>query len=161
MNVYCFYQKQKHIAALDSCVALTGICPGLAVISTKFYWLSLGFKINPSHKSHDESNKYPTMCQFVTEMWTCAHISVTKYGTGALWDLLHSFFYCSLVTPYGILVNIGNGLSPLGAKPLREPMLTYCLLPIGSNTSAFKNILCDILKFSFKEMHLKMWSAKL
>ena len=45
----------------------------------------------PFHKSHNASDKYPTMHHFVTEMCTCVHISVTKwcivgYGTGALWD---------------------------------------------------------------------------
>ena len=48
--------------------------------------------IEPSHKSHNASDKYPTMHPFVTEMCTSVHISVKKwcfvgYGTGALWDL--------------------------------------------------------------------------
>ena len=48
--------------------------------------------LDPSHKSHNASEKYPTMHLFVTEMCTRVHISVTKwcivgYGTGALWDL--------------------------------------------------------------------------
>ena len=46
----------------------------------------------PYHKSHNALDKYPTMHNFVTEMCTHVHISVTKwcivwYGTGALWDL--------------------------------------------------------------------------
>ena len=32
-----------------------------------------------SHKSHNSSNKYPTIHHFVTEMCTHAHISATKY----------------------------------------------------------------------------------
>ena len=48
--------------------------------------------IDPSQKSHNTSDKYPTMYHFVTEICTHVHISVTKwcivrYGTGALWDL--------------------------------------------------------------------------
>ena len=49
--------------------------------------------IDPSHKSHNASDKYdPTMQHFVTEMCTHVHISATKccivgYETGALWDL--------------------------------------------------------------------------
>ena len=50
--------------------------------------------INPSHKSHNASDKYPTVTihHFVTEMCTHVHISVTNwcivgYGTGALLDL--------------------------------------------------------------------------
>ena len=45
--------------------------------------------IDSSHKSHNASDKYPTMHHFITEM--CTHL-VTKwcivgFGTGALWDL--------------------------------------------------------------------------
>ena len=48
--------------------------------------------IDPSHKSHNASHKYPIMHHFVTEMCTHVHISVTKccivgYGTDAFWDL--------------------------------------------------------------------------
>ena len=56
-------------------------------------WCEAGHHLSdPSHKSHDAPDKYPTMHHFVTEMCTGVHISVTKwcimgYGTGALWDL--------------------------------------------------------------------------
>ena len=48
--------------------------------------------MEPSHKSHNASDEYPTMHHFVTEMCTRVHISVTKwcivgYWTNALWDL--------------------------------------------------------------------------
>ena len=41
-------------------------------------------EMDPSHKSHNASDKYPEMCTYV-------HVSVKKwcivgYGTGALWD---------------------------------------------------------------------------
>ena len=44
-------------------------------------------KIDPPHNSHN-----PTMHQFVTEMCTSVHISVTEwcivgYSIGVLWDL--------------------------------------------------------------------------
>ena len=46
----------------------------------------------------------------------------------------------------------------LGAKPLPEPMLAYCLLSsLGTN---FNEILIEIQPFSFKKMRLKMSSAK-
>ena len=48
--------------------------------------------IDPSNKSHDVTDKYFTMYQIVTEMFTRVHISDTKlsivgYGTSALWSL--------------------------------------------------------------------------
>ena len=54
-------------------------------------WQTLA-RIDPSHKSHNVSPKYPTIHRFVTEMCTQVHISVSNwcivgYGTGALWDL--------------------------------------------------------------------------
>ena len=50
------------------------------------------YQFDPSHKSHNASDKYPTMQHFVTEMCTHVHISVTKCciggcGTDAFWDL--------------------------------------------------------------------------
>ena len=47
---------------------------------------------HPSHKSHNASEKYPTLYHFVTEMCTHVHISVTKWcsvglGNATLWDL--------------------------------------------------------------------------
>ena len=50
------------------------------------------YLIDPSHKSHSASDKYPTMHHFVKQMCTHLHISVTKwcivgYGTDALWDI--------------------------------------------------------------------------
>ena len=64
--------------------------------------------LDPSHKSHNALDKYPTMHHFVTEICKHVHISVTKwcfvgylsavhisgtkwyvvgYGTCALWDM--------------------------------------------------------------------------
>ena len=48
--------------------------------------------IDPFYKFHNALDKYPTMHDFVTEMCTHVHISVTKscitgYDTGALWGL--------------------------------------------------------------------------
>ena len=51
--------------------------------------------IDPSHKSHNTTNRYPTidwMPDFVWELCTCVDISVTewhimRHDTGALWDL--------------------------------------------------------------------------
>ena len=47
---------------------------------------------NDRHKSHNASNKYPTMHHFLIEMCTHMHISATKWcivthGTGVMWDL--------------------------------------------------------------------------
>ena len=67
---------------------------------------------DPSHKTHNASDKYPTMHHFVTEMCTHVPISLTKwcimgYGTDALWDLcnrsipgiiLHMHRWCYNVT---------------------------------------------------------------
>ena len=46
----------------------------------------------------------------------------------------------------------------LGAKPSSEPMLPYCQL--DHNETYFSEIIFKIQNFSFKEMHLKMSSAK-
>ena len=40
--------------------------------------------VEPSHKSHNAFNKYPTMHHFVTEICTYVHISATKIP---LWDI--------------------------------------------------------------------------
>ena len=63
-----------------------------------YLWWDLQAKCtpDPSHKSHNAPDKYPTMHHFVTEMCTCVHISVTKwcivgYGTDAFWDLWDGF----------------------------------------------------------------------
>ena len=53
--------------------------------------------IDPSHKFHNASDKYPIMYHFVSEV----QISVTKwcivgYGTGALWDLYNRYLCCAL-----------------------------------------------------------------
>ena len=46
----------------------------------------------------------------------------------------------------------------VGAKPLSEPMMEYCLTgTLGTNLS---EILSEINTFSFTKMHLKMTSAK-
>ena len=45
-----------------------------------------------------------------------------------------------------------------GAKPLLEPMLTYCQL--GPFKTNFNEILIEIQTCSFMKMHLKMSSAK-
>ena len=52
----------------------------------------VGMSIDPSHKSHNAPVLYPTVHNFVTEMCTCVHISVTQwcivgYLSDALWDL--------------------------------------------------------------------------
>ena len=49
-------------------------------------------RMDPFHRSHNVSDKYPTMHHFLTEICTCVHISVTKwfiveYVTSGLWDL--------------------------------------------------------------------------
>ena len=54
-------------------------------------------RIDPSHKSHNASDKYPIMRHFATEMCTHVRISVTEwcivgYGTGASWY----FWYMSI-----------------------------------------------------------------
>ena len=72
-------------------------CPELTH-EGRMYFVSLKchlcskYAIDPSHKSHNASDKYPTMHHIVTEMCTHVHISVTKwcivgYGTVELWDL--------------------------------------------------------------------------
>ena len=43
-----------------------------------FTFITVPGSIDPSHKSHNASDKYPTMHHFVTEMCTHVHISVTK-----------------------------------------------------------------------------------
>ena len=73
--------------------------------------------IDPSHKSHNASDKYLTIHHFVTETCTCMHISVTTwcivgYGTGALWDLCNESIQHGLwagYCPWDQLCNWGHG----------------------------------------------------
>ena len=85
--------------------------------------------IDPSHKSHDASVKYPTMHHFVTEMCTHVHICVTKYcilgyGPGAFWDLWDAF-----MGPY----------RPFGVRHISAQIDHHCTYwcPNGARTSAF------------------------
>ena len=34
-----------------------------------------------------------------------------------------------------VIIGLGNGLAPFGAKPLPEPMLTHCQIEPGKQTS--------------------------
>ena len=57
------------------------MCP-IIVISNHYaiYSFELFYaEIDPSHKSHNTSYKYPKIYHCVTEMCTHAHISVTKW----------------------------------------------------------------------------------
>ena len=50
--------------------------------------------IDPSHKSHNASDKYPIMHHFVTEM--CTFVTkwcIVGYGAGALWDYAIDLFW--------------------------------------------------------------------
>ena len=55
-------------------------------------WVRHDDQMNLLQKTHNAPVSYPTVHHFVTEMWTCVHISVTKwcivgYLSSALWDL--------------------------------------------------------------------------
>ena len=43
--------------------------------------------INPSHKSHNASDKYPTLHHFATGMCTHVHVFLLSVENGALWDM--------------------------------------------------------------------------
>ena len=49
------------------------------------FFVTVGRKIDPSHKSHNASDKYPTMHHFVTEMCTFAHFCYKMVHCG-IWD---------------------------------------------------------------------------
>ena len=73
---------------------------GLYILHIRFSrtWKT-GYIIEPSHKSRNASVKYPKMHDFVAEICTHAHISVTTWnlvrnGTGALWDLWDCSIEC-------------------------------------------------------------------
>ena len=83
-----------------------------------FSYISSQDATDPSHKSHNASDKYPTMHHFVTEMCTHVHISVTKWcnvniWTGAFWDLWDWF----IVDPYytGVLIALGVNIMAVDA----------------------------------------------
>ena len=64
-------------------LTMSPLCP-LELIEAEWHI----YTIDPSNKSHNASDKYPTMHHFATEMCTQVHISVTKccivgYGTDA------------------------------------------------------------------------------
>ena len=62
------------------------------------------------------------------------------------------------------LANIGsgNGLLPVGTKPLPEPMLTYCQLKFESNTkilieeNAFPNVVCKMVAILCRPQCVKL-----
>ena len=64
-----FLQFQKHI--LDNKSA--------SIQATALLQTDNIYAIDPSHKSHNASDKYPMMYHYVTEMCTHVHISVTKW----------------------------------------------------------------------------------
>ena len=66
--------------------------------------------------------------------------------------------YCSLLTQYGILVTIGDGLSPFRCQAITWTKSDWLLS--RSNRTELNDILFEILKLSFKKMHFKMSSAK-
>ena len=88
--------------------------PDYMVMFIDILWLCLHqLEIDPSHKSHNAPDQYPTMHHFVTEMCTHVHISVTKwcivwYLSNALWDLWngsilqHTEGRVVEIFPYGI-----------------------------------------------------------
>ena len=76
----------KAIHRLTSLLCILWNLHQTLLIAMKLGW------IYPSHKSQNAFVPYPTMQDFVTEMCTCVHISVTKWCNvghlfGALWDL--------------------------------------------------------------------------
>ena len=87
---------------------------------------------------------------------------IMSYITGSDWHFSGaSFNSLNLIGAYMRQHNIPTVLQimacPLfNTKPLYWPMLVYCQL----DPKEHSEILFKILKFSFKEMHLKMWSAK-
>ena len=121
---------------------------------------------------------------FITEMCTCVYISVTKWCTvGYLFEALRDLWngaiallgqtsVIQLITeaewpiyaPINYTINgSDNGLSPIGAEQLSEPMTTYHHLPPLEQTSvicnlhklafslknAFENAICKILSMLF------------
>ena len=94
------------------------------------------------YNSHNASVTYPILHQFVTEMCTYVHISVTKwcivgYLSHATWDLqdgsiplwswgIALFCEFKIFNIYFILVTDVLNVMAKSAKPLSEPMLEYC-----------------------------------
>ena len=89
------------------------------------------FVIDPSHKSHNAWNKYPTMHHFVTEMCIHVHISVTQwcivgYETGALWD-----FYTPPPVGYCLPTIRENGMRCLTVKSFSISWVNPCVYCTG------------------------------
>ena len=84
--------------------------------------------IDPSHKSHNASDKYPTMHHFVTEMCTHAHFCYKmlhcgiRHSTGAFWDL----WDCSIVLAHPVIIY--GRTSPLLFSTLLMNTKCYCVL---------------------------------
>ena len=96
------------------------------------YFIHISALIDPSHKSHNALDKYPTMHQFVTEMCTHVHIPVTKwcivgYVTGALWDLYNSTYsHQHLFTPSSLTTRLISCASP-------QLPSDHCTFPVAEN----------------------------
>ena len=63
--------------------------------------------IDLSDKSHGASDKYPTTHNFVTEMCTCVHISVTKWCIAEYWcaHLCYKMVHCAILVFIFLLQN--------------------------------------------------------
>ena len=132
--------------------------------------------VDPSHKSHYASDKYPRMHHFVTEMCTHVHISVTKWcivghGTGALWDLCNrSIKMMGVITnpclnlPYTLLVKWSNG-SQLGKHSLHTCKWAASVLVVlhfwcWFHVDFFSVIQCNYYRFKNYHHRLKLTLIK-
>ena len=126
-----------------------------------YEWGFCELAIVPSHKSHNASNKYPTMHHFVTEMCTFllqnGALSVGHWN-GALWDLcnrsiyhpptLHEINTASII--YLVYIESANGLVLPGTCPSPASVLTY--LPFNAEPTNLKCYFCGNV------LHVKFWN---
>ena len=145
--------------------------------------------IDPSYKSYNILDKYPTLHHFVTEICTHVHISVTKWCILVGMELCIVWFVqrvysgkrsitqwstalCTInqqsLTHWGRVTLICvSKLTIIGSDNGLSPdrrqaiILTNAgILLIGPWETNFSEILIGIHTFSFKKIHLKMSSAK-
>ena len=157
-----FYEGESKIQYMPSNMhmdLLCIVCCDLSTHSRELMWYIYPYPsglfhrhgsnhtIDPSHKSHNASNKYPTMHHFVTEMCTHVHIVVTKWcivghGIGALWDM--GLVHCGICA---------TGLLPQcqWSAPKRKRVMQFRLIVFRTNKPIWASVLkCMPCRFLLK-----------
>ena len=111
-------------------------------------WNKSHLALDPSHKVHNASDKYLTMRNFVTEMCTHVHISVTKWCNGGTEPVHSGIIHCCR-GPGGAWWLVSWPVSSVWLFTLLTPPLNVAAQnPIHDQTSSLQYITCILLSSS-------------